>query len=40
MKSHSYGIQVVLEEICIDIESHRGTGVAEHPLHRLDVRSG
>jgi hypothetical protein len=32
-------IKVGLEEVGIDVERHRGTGVSEHALHCLDVRA-
>jgi hypothetical protein len=36
----SNGVQVIVEEIGVDVESHRRGGVAEHALHCFDVRSG
>jgi hypothetical protein len=31
--------EVVVEEPGVDVEGHRGRGVTEHPLDRLDVRA-
>ena len=33
-------VELVTEQAAVDIQSHRGGGVSEHPLHRLDVRPG
>lgn len=30
-------VEVVVEEVGVRVEGHRGAGMAEHPLHGLDV---
>ncbi|MEO6116262.1 MAG: hypothetical protein ABIP33_07755, partial [Pseudolysinimonas sp.] len=44
---HSYfvegdgdAVEILIEEIRVDIQGHRGRGVSEHSLHDLDVRAG
>ena len=31
-----HGVEVVVEQAGVHVESHRCIGVTEHPLHRLD----
>jgi hypothetical protein len=33
-------VQILIEQIGVDVERHRGFGMAEHSLHRLHVGTG
>ena len=35
-----HGFQVVVEQVGVHVQRHRRAGVTQHPLHRLDVRTG
>lgn len=34
------GIEILLEQVGVHVEGNAGLGMAEHSLHRFDVRSG
>lgn len=33
-------VEIVVEEVCIGVERHRGRGMSQHPLYRFHVRAG
>jgi hypothetical protein len=37
VEASRYGLQVVVEEVCVEIKSHRSRCVTKHALNRLDV---
>lgn len=40
IKGRRDGVEVVIEEVGVRVESHGSGGVTEHPLHRLHVGAG
>jgi len=35
----SNDVEVLIEQVGVDIQRHRRLGVAQHPLHRFDIRA-
>ena len=40
VEAHGDEVEVVVEQVCVDVERHRRGRMPEHPLDRLHVRAG